>query len=287
MYIVFVIVYDYEFVGVYFDNVFMDYFVKEFMKKYNDVDFCFNFKSFVKFCVEVENIKKVFSLGINVQFSVEFFVEGFDFFVIINRICYEMVGCKVFEGFNCFVEGVVKKVGFDVLDIDEVIMCGGIFYIFWIVNNFCGIFFEIIVIFVFVISVIVINFFEFQVCGVVFQVFLIQEYEVSDIEQFIYFVVIIVKYILNVIGVVIVGVDGFEVFIFVMFVEMVVFVCCIVQIFVFVDGGDVFICVVEGGIYIKVIKFEFKEFKLNGVIVVDVDEDDFEFDESDEEEEEK
>lgn len=290
MYIVFVIVYDYEFNGVVFDKILMDYFVKEFFKcNFSVKDFCENVRGFVKFKFEVEVIKRVFSIGVNVSFSVESLFDGIDFVSIINCFCYEIFFRIVFEGINCLVEFVIKKVGFDVFDVDEVILFGGIVYIFCIVFNFSNIFFQIIRILVFFINFYVINFFEFGVCGVVFQVSLIQDYEVDDIDQLIYVVVIIVVYISNVIGVVFLNVVGEEIFVFVVFVEIVVFVKRIVYVVVFKDGGDVFVKFVEGNIYIKVIKFEFK-FKEDKIVkvedVVDFDEE-FDFFDDDEEEEEK
>lgn len=287
MYTVLATAHDYEFAGVHLDNVLMDHFAKEFMKKHNNVDPRSNPKSLAKLRAEAENTKKALSLGTNAQFSVESLAEGLDFSATINRIRYEMVGRKVFEGFNRLVEGVVKKAGLDVLDIDEVIMCGGTSHTPRIANNLRGIFPETTAILAPATSAIAINPSELQVRGAALQASLIQEYEASDIEQSTHPAVTTVKHISNAIGVVTVGADGSEVFTPVMPAETAVPARRTVQIPAPADGGDVLIRVVEGGTHIKVTKPEPKEPKSNGATVADADEDDSEFDESDEEEEEK
>lgn len=286
MYTVLATAHDYEYAGVHLDNVLMDHFAKEFMKKHNNVDPRSNPKSLAKLRAETENTKKALSLGTNAQFSVESLAEGFDFSATINRIRYEMVGRKVFEGFNRLVEGVVKKAELDVLDIDEVIMCGGTSHTPRIANNFRGIFPETTSILAPATSTSAINPSELQVRGAALQASLIQEYEVSDIEQSTHPAVTTVKHISNAIGVVTVGADGSDVFTPVMPSETAVPARRTVQIPAPADGGDVLVRIAEGGTHIKVTKPEPKE-KSTGATVEDADEDDSEFDDSDEEEEEK
>ncbi|CRK12226.1 hypothetical protein BN1723_017270, partial [Verticillium longisporum] len=69
--------------------------------------------------------KKALSIGTNASFSVESLIDGFDFASTVNRLRYEMSARKVFEGINRLIEGVIKKAGLDVLDIDEVVLSGG------------------------------------------------------------------------------------------------------------------------------------------------------------------
>ncbi|CAG9995866.1 unnamed protein product [Clonostachys byssicola] len=278
MYTVLATAHDYEFAGVHLDNALIEYFAKEFIKKH-ETDPRSNPRSLAKLRAESEATKKALSLGTNAQFSVESLADGYDFSVTINRIRYEMVGRKVFEGFNRLVEGVVKKAGLDVLDVDEVIMCGGTSHTPRIANNFRGIFPETTDILAPATSTVAINPSELQARGAALQASLIQEYEAEDIEQSTHPAVTTVKHISNAIGVTTVGPDG-EAFTPVMAAETAVPARRTVHIPAPKEGGDVLIKVVEGGTHIKVTKPEPKEKEEK-----EEDEDDSDFD-SDEEEEE-
>lgn len=282
MYTVLATAHDYDFAGVHLDNALMEYFAKEFQKKHN-TDPRENAKSLAKLRLESEATKKALSLGTNAQFSVESLADGFDFSVTINRIRYEMVGRKVFEGFNRLVEGAVKKAGLDVLDVDEVIMAGGTSHTPRIANNFRGIFPETTSILAPATSTTAINPSELQARGAALQASLVQEYDASDVEQSTHPAVTTVKHISNAVGVITLGADGEEVFQPVMPAETAVPARRTIQIAAPKEGGDVLIKVVEGGTHIKVTKPEPKEKaeKAEG------DEDDSDFDSEEEEEEEE
>lgn len=282
MYTLLATAHDYEFAGVHLDQVLVDHFAKEFIKKHN-TDPRSNPKSLAKLRLEAEATKRALSLGTNAQFSVESLADGYDFSSTINRLRYEMVARKVFEGFNRLVEGVIKKAELDVLDIDEVIMCGGTSHTPRIANNLRGLFAESTKILAPATSASAINPSELQARGAALQASLVQEYEANDIEQSTHPAVTTVKHISNAVGVLTQGPDG-EVFTPVMPAETAVPARRTVQIAAPKDGGDVLVKVVEGGTHIKVTKPEPKEKPAeNG----DKDEDDDSDDESDEEEEEK
>ncbi len=99
-----------------------------------------NARSLAKLKLEAEATKKALSIGTNASFSVESLAEGIDFASTINRLRYETIARKVFEGFNRLIEGVVKKAGLDVLDIDEVILSGGTSHTPKIASNMRSIF---------------------------------------------------------------------------------------------------------------------------------------------------
>ncbi|OAQ68588.1 hsp70 protein domain-containing protein [Pochonia chlamydosporia 170] len=285
MYTILATAHDYEFAGVQLDQVLMDHFAKEFIKKHT-TDPRSNPKSLAKLRQEAEATKKALSLGTNAQFSVESLAEGYDFSSTINRLRYEMLGRKVFDGFNRLVEGVIKKAELDVLDIDEVIMCGGTSHTPRIANNLRNIFPESTKIFAPATSVTAINPSEAQARGAALQASLIQEYEANDIEQSTHPAVTTVKHISNAIGVVTTTPEGEETFTPVMQAETAAPARRTVHIAAPKEGGDVLIKVVEGGTHIKVTKPEpkAKEPVANG----DKDsDDDSDFDDSDEEEEEK
>ncbi len=183
MYTVLATAHDYEFAGVALDKVLMDHFAKEFMKRHAGVDPRNNARSLAKLKLEAEATKKALSLGANASFSVESLAEGIDYASTINRLRYETIARSVFEGFNRLIEGVVKKAGFDVLDIDEVILSGGTSHTPRIANNLRAIFPESTTILAPSTSATAINPSELQARGAALQASLIQEYEAEDIDQ--------------------------------------------------------------------------------------------------------
>ncbi|KAG6029205.1 hypothetical protein E4U19_001117 [Claviceps sp. Clav32 group G5] len=286
MYTILATAHDYEFAGVQLDQVLMDHFAKEFIKKHN-TDPRSNARSLAKLRQESEATKKALSLGTNAQFSVESLAEGFDFSSTINRLRYEMVGRKVFDGFNRLVESVVKKAELDVLDIDEVIMCGGTSHTPRIANNLRNIFPETTKILAPATSTTAINPSEAQARGAALQASLIQEYEASDIDQATHPAVTTVKHISNAIGVLTVNADGEEVFTPIMQAETAAPARRTVHIPAPKNGGDVLVKVLEGGTHIKVTKPEPKAEKPAANGGKDADDSDSDADDSDEEEEEK
>ncbi|RGP63469.1 putative heat shock hsp70 regulator involved in pleiotropic drug resistance [Fusarium sporotrichioides] len=279
LYTILATAHDYEFAGVHLDNALMEHFAKEFQKKHN-IDPRNNARSLAKLRLESEATKRALSLGANAQFSVESLADGFDFSVTINRIRYEMVARKVFEGFNRLIEGVIKKAGLDVLDIDEVILSGGTSHTPRIANNLRTIFPETTEIQAPATSASAINPSELLARGAALQASLIQEYEASDIEQSTHPAVTTVKHISNAIGVITVGADGDDVFTPIVAPETAAPARRTVHIPAPKEGGDVLIKIAEGNTHIKVTKPEPKakeEAK---------DEDDSDFSDSDEEDEE-
>ncbi|KAG4216946.1 hypothetical protein PC116_g34573, partial [Phytophthora cactorum] len=172
------------------------------MKKNPNVDPRGNARSLAKLKAESEAAKKALSIGTNASFSVESLADGIDFQTTINRLRYETIARKVFEGFNRLVEGVIKKAGLDVLDIDEVILSGGTSHTPRIANNFRAIFPETTSIQAPATSATAINPSELQARGAALQASLIQEYESDDIEQSTHPAVTTVKHITNAIGVI-------------------------------------------------------------------------------------
>ncbi|KAG5975100.1 hypothetical protein E4U58_002094 [Claviceps cyperi] len=286
MYTILATAHDYEFAGVQLDQVLMDHFAKEFIKKHN-TDPRSNARGLAKLRQESEATKKALSLGTNAQFSVESLAEGFDFSSTINRLRYEMVGRKVFDGFNRLVESVVKKAELDVLDIDEVIMCGGTSHTPRIANNLRNIFPETTKILAPATSTTAINPSEAQARGAALQASLIQEYEASDIDQATHPAVTTVKHISNAIGVVTVNADGEEIFTPIMHAETAAPARRTVHIPAPKNGGDILVKVLEGGTHIKVTKPEPKAENPAADGGKNADDSDSDADDSDEEEEEK
>ena len=115
---------DYETAGTQLDQVLIDHFAKEFIKKHK-TDPRQNERSLAKLKLEAEATKKALSLGSSASLSVESLADGVDFSSTINRTRYELLGGKVFSGFTRLIEEAVRKADLDILDIDEVILSGG------------------------------------------------------------------------------------------------------------------------------------------------------------------
>lgn len=289
MYTILATAHDYEFAGYALDKVLMEHFAKEFIKKYK-TDPRENARSLAKLKFEAEATKKALSLGNNASFSVESLADGIDFASTINRLRYEMIARNVFEGINRLVEGVIKKAGLDVLDVDEVIMSGGTSHTPRIAANLGNIFPETTSILAPSTTATAINPSELGARGAALQASLIQEFEKDDIEQSIHPAVTTVKHITNALGVVTLAEDGTtEVFTPIIAPETAVPARRTVHVDAPKEGGDVLLKIVEGNIHIKVTKPEPKA-KENGEEkpAKDADdEDDSDFDSDEEEEEEK
>ncbi|RDL35935.1 putative Ribosome-associated complex subunit SSZ1 [Venustampulla echinocandica] len=256
MYTILATAHDYEFAGVHLDKVLQDHFAKEFIK-WNSIDPRENARSLAKLKLESEATKKALSIGTNANFSVESLAEGIDFTSTINRLRYETIARKVLDGFNRLVEGVVKKAGLDVLDIDEVILSGGTSHTPKIASNFGSIFPETTKIFAPSTSATAINPSELQVRGAALQASLIQEYESEDIEQSTHPAVTTVKHLTNAIGVLAISDDSHKgIFTPIVSAETAVPARRSIHIPVPKEGGDVLIKIVEGGSHIKVTKPE-------------------------------
>ena len=119
MYSILATSHDYEFAGQNLDQVLIDYFAKEFIKKHKK-DPRENARGLAKLKMESEATKKALSLGTNATISLESLTDGIDFSSTVNRTRFELLGNKVFGGFTRLIEGTVKKAQLDVLDVDEV-----------------------------------------------------------------------------------------------------------------------------------------------------------------------
>ncbi|PQE31837.1 putative heat shock HSP70 (regulator involved in pleiotropic drug resistance) protein [Rutstroemia sp. NJR-2017a WRK4] len=284
MYTILATAHDYEFAGVHLDKVLMDHFSKEFIK-WNSIDPRENARSLAKLKLEAEATKKALSIGTNASFSVESLAEGIDFSSTINRLRYETIGRKVFEGFNRLIEGVVKKAGLDVLEIDEIILSGGTSHTPKIASNVQYLFPKATVLAPSTTPT-AINPSELQARGAGLQASLIQEYEAEDIEQSTHPAVTAVPHLTHAIGVLSITGDSEKgVFTPIVAAETAVPARRSIEIATPKEGGDVLIKIVEGGSYIKVTKPEPKP-KSNGAKVADAGSDDSEEDDSEEEEEE-
>jgi len=119
MYSVLATAHDYMLGGAQLDQVLIDHFAKEFMKKHK-TDPRSNPKSLAKLKLESEAVKKALSQSASATFSVESLADGIDFRATVNRTRYELLAAKIFTNFRRLIEDAIRKAGLEVLDIDEV-----------------------------------------------------------------------------------------------------------------------------------------------------------------------
>lgn len=119
MYTILATAHDYELGGLQLDQVLVDHFAKEFLKKYK-VDPRETPRSLAKLKLEAEGTKRTLSLGTTATISIESLAGGYDFHSTVNRLRYELLAKKVFDQIVKLAETAVTKANLDLLDIDEV-----------------------------------------------------------------------------------------------------------------------------------------------------------------------
>ncbi|EAW11551.1 ribosome-associated complex protein SSZ1 [Aspergillus clavatus NRRL 1] len=278
MYTILATAHDYELGGASLDQIIIDHFAKEFIKKHK-TDPRENARGLAKLKLEGEATRKALSLGTNASLSIESLADGIDFSSTVNRTRYELLSGKVFAQFTRLIEQVVQKAELDVLDIDEVIFSGGTSHTPKIAQLARNIFPEKTQILAPSTSTTAINPSELSARGAAIQASLIQEFEKEDIEQSIHPMVTATPHLHNAIGVEFASGESVE-FKPLLNAETALPARRTAQFSAPKDGGDVIVRVCEGVRSIKVTKPEPKEKPAKTE-----DEDDSNFD-SDEDEEE-
>lgn len=280
---------DYEVSGFKFDQVLIDYFAKEFMKKHKAAgDPREDERALAKLKLESEAVKKALSIGSTANFSVESLIGGIDFTATINRTRYDLLGNKLFAAFTRLVTHAVEKANLDPLDISEIILAGGNAHTPKVASAVASAFPESTKVIAPSTSSTAINPSELPVRGAAIQASLIQEFELEDIEQSTHPMVTVTPHLSHAVGVLCIsGDDANGVFHAVVEAETSLPVRRTATIATPREGGDVLIKIVEGSRHIKVTKPEPKpkaEKKEGNSEDEDSDDDDDD-DESDEEEE--
>ena len=207
MYSILATAHDYDFNGAKLDQVLIDHFSKEFMKKHKS-DPREHSRSLAKLKLEAEATKKALSLSANATISVESLNEGIDFASTINRTRYETLSSKIFAGFTRLIEGAVKKADLDVLDIDEVILGGGTSHTPKIASNLQSLFPQSTTILSPSTSSTAINPSDLAARGAAIQASLIQEFDLEDIVQSAHPMVTVTPHLRCAIGVLLVSEDS-------------------------------------------------------------------------------
>jgi molecular chaperone DnaK (HSP70) len=280
MYTILATAHDYELGGASLDQIIIDHFAKEFMKKHK-TDPRENARGLAKLKLEGEATRKALSLSSNAQISIESLVDGVDYSSTVNRTRFELLAGKVFAQFTDLIQQVVKKAELDVLDINEVIFSGGVSHTPKLAQLVSNIFPETTTVLAPATSTTAINPSELSSRGAAFQASLVQEFEHEDIEQSIHPMVTVTPHLTKAIGVEFTSQSDVT-FQPLLSAETALPARRIAQYSAPKEGGDVLVRVCEGARVIKVTKPEPKAKEEKPA----QDEDDSDFDSEDDEEEE-
>lgn len=102
-----------------------EFFNKEFQKK-TQSNPRNNQRSIAKMTQACIITKKTLSNVTSATISIDSLNDGYDFHSNVNRLRFELVAKNVFAKMASFVEQVVSKANLETLDIDEVLLCGGV-----------------------------------------------------------------------------------------------------------------------------------------------------------------
>lgn len=286
MYSILAATHDYDVSGTQLDQVLIDYFSKEFMKKHK-TDPRANERSLAKLKLESEAVKKALSLGQSATFSVESLADGVDYTCTVNRTRFELLANKHLASLTRLALHAVEKAELDPLDISEIILAGGSSHTPKIARNLQSAFPESVTVLAPATSSTAINPSELAVRGAAIQASLIQEFEAEDIEQSTHPMVTVAPHLTKAIGVLCISGDenGSGVFRPLIEAETPVPVRRTATIAVPREGGDVLVKIAEGDRQIKVTKPEAKPKEEKKKDDDDSDDDDSDVD-SDEEPEE-
>jgi len=200
MYSILATVHDYSLGGAQLDEILMEHFAKEFIKKHK-VDPRQDQRGLAKLRLESEAAKKALSLGASASFNVESLADGIDFTSSINRSRYDILAGKVFASFTRLVESAVQKAGLDLLDIDEILLSGGTAHTPRIASSLQSHFPESTNIISPSTTSTAINPSELAARGAAIQASLIQDFETEDIEQSTHPAVTVTPHLTNAIGI--------------------------------------------------------------------------------------
>ncbi|KAF2625935.1 HSP70-domain-containing protein [Macroventuria anomochaeta] len=251
-------VHDFDVSGSKLDQVLIDYFAKEFIKKHKAAgDPRENERSLAKLKLECESVKKALSIGQSANFSVESLAGGVDFTATINRTRYDLLGNKLFAAFTRLVSHAVEKAELDPLDISEIILAGGNSHTPKVAAAVGAAFPETTAVLAPSTSPTAINPSELAVRGAAIQASLIQEFEAEDIEQSLHPMVTVTPHLSTAVGVLLIsGDESNGVFHAIVDAETPLPVRRTATITTPREGGDVLIKLVEGSRHIKVTKPE-------------------------------
>ncbi|PGH13463.1 hypothetical protein AJ80_06332 [Polytolypa hystricis UAMH7299] len=206
MYTILATTHDYELGGAQLDQVLIDHFAKEFIKKHK-LDPREDARSLAKLKMDCEATKKALSLGTNATCSIESLSAGIDFTSTVNRTRFELLSGKVFSAFTQLITDAVQKAELDNLDIDEVVLCGGASHTPKLARLVQALFQPSTTVLAPSTSATAINPSDLSARGAAIQASLIEEFEKDDIEQSTHPMVTVTPHLEKALGVQLVSAD--------------------------------------------------------------------------------
>lgn len=278
---------DYDVGGAQLDQLLIDYFSKEFLKKHKSAeDPRSNPRSLAKLKLESEAVKKALSLSSTASFSVESLSSGIDFTASINRTRYELLATKHFASITRLIMNAVSKAQLDPLDVSEIILSGGTSHTPRIATNLQSAFPKDTVVWAPSTRVDALNSSELNARGAAIQASLVSEFEEQDIQESCHPVVTVTPHLQHAVGVLCISPDEHRNGVFKPLIEAdtPVPVRRTAVVATPREGGDVIVKICEAEWHIKVEKKE--QQRMNGETEDTEDAGDEEEEDSDEEDEE-
>lgn len=283
MYTILATTHDYELGGAKLDEMLMEHFAKEFVKKHKS-DPRSTDRSLAKLRLEAEATKKALSLGNSAAFSAESLVDGIDFSSSINRSRYDLLCSKVFASFTRLIDTAVQKAELDILDIDEILLTGGTAHTPRIAQNLQSHFPSSTTVIAPATDSNAINPSELTARGAALQAFLIESFDQEDIDQSTHPMVTVTPHLKNAVGFAIKSAGGSEEFQPIIQAETPIPLRRTVVVENTTEGEGIVLKICEGIRDIKITKPEPKA-KTNGAAKADDDDSDVDSDDEDEDEE--
>ncbi|ODV94763.1 hypothetical protein PACTADRAFT_17447 [Pachysolen tannophilus NRRL Y-2460] len=168
--------------GEKLDDALAEFFAKEFEKKYKSNPRN-NRKAMAKLKAACIITKKTLSNVQSSTISIDSLSDGYDFHSTINRLRYELVTRDVLSKMAAFTEIVVKKAGLETIDIDEVLLAGGVSHTPKLASNIQFLFPESTVVIAPSLDTKVIDPSELLCRGAALQASMIETFDDSEIEE--------------------------------------------------------------------------------------------------------
>jgi heat shock protein 1/8 len=110
--------------GEDFDNLMVDHFVKEFLRKHNK-DITGNKRALRRLRTACERAKRTLSASAQANVEIDSLFEGIDFYTSITRARFEELCADLFRGTLLPVEKALRDAKMDKSSIDEIVLVGG------------------------------------------------------------------------------------------------------------------------------------------------------------------
>lgn len=191
---------DYELGGDKLVEALMEFFAKEFEKKYK-VNPRTTKKSLSKLRTESQVVKKTLSNVQTSTCSIESLADGIDYFTSVNRLRYELAARATFTKMTEFVEKAISKAELSPLDIDEVLLVGGVSHTPKLAVNIQSLFPESTKISCTVFDSKVLNPDELVCRGAALQALLIESFDEEEIKESLQPVVVNTQHLTKPIGI--------------------------------------------------------------------------------------